>query len=410
MIQEKALEHMKSGRNVFLTGQPGTGKTYTINQFINWCLDNGKEPKVTASTGIAAIHVGGSTIHSWCSVYNDNELSTEDVEDILDNTYTRDRIARTEILIIDEISMVSAKLLNVVNVLSMAAKNSKEPFGGMQVICVGDFYQLPPVKGDFAFKAESWKMADFQCCYLHEQYRQSEGAFIDILTGVRAGVLSDEQKQMIRDRVVDDISGEEGVIRLDTHNAKVDRINSMKLDRLEGKVRVYKMDERGNEKAVKGLKANCLSPEKLFLKVGAPVLFTKNDPDKLFVNGTQGVVEELGEYSVKVRTQDDVLVEVGEMSWERAEGYGGNKNVIAMISQIPLKLAWAITIHKSQGMTLDKAVIDVSDVFAEGQAYVAISRVRSLEGVFLQGKLTGKFLSVNDDVKNIDKAFMAEGM
>ena len=405
------MVHLKGERNIFLTGQPGTGKTYTINKYIEWCVDNGILPEVTASTGIAAVHVGGKTIHSWAGVYNDDTLTAQDVEDLLDNSWTLQRITATEVLIIDEISMVSDKLLNVVARLAMAAKNNSKPFGGMKVIVVGDFYQLPPVKGKFAFQSEAWNQADFQVCYLHEQHRQDDKVFNNILTGIRAGVLTDEQKQIIRNRVVDDISGEEGVIRLDTHNAKVDRINDMKLDRLDGIPKTYAMTENGNDKAVTALKKNCLSPERLVLKVGAPVLFTKNDSkDKQWVNGTQGVVEQLDEHTVKVRLLNGMLVEVEPMNWERSEGYGKNKNVIAMITQIPLKLAWAITIHKSQGMTLDKAVIDVSDVFAEGQAYVAVSRVRSLDGVFLQGRLTSKFLNVNEDVQEIDKEFLAKGM
>ena len=411
MTQDDALKHLKGPRNVFLTGQPGTGKTYTINKYIEWCIDNGILPAVTASTGIAAIHVGGSTIHSWAGVRDDNALTAQDVEDILGNPWVRDRLCKTEVLIIDEISMVSKKLLNVVSVLAMAARNSDEPFGGIKVIAVGDFFQLPPVKGEFAFEAEAWEQANFQVCYLHEQHRQSDKVFNDILTNIRAGFLTDEQKDIIRGRVTDDASDLDGAIRLDTHNAKVDKINEMKLDRLEGQPKTYVMDERGNEKIVKMLKANCLSPERLILKVGAKVMFTKNDAlNKAWVNGTQGEVVMLGDVFVKVKLRNGATVDVGVEDWEYCEGYGKNKNVIAMISQIPLKLAYAITIHKSQGMTLDEAVIDVSHVFACGQAYVAVSRVRSLEGIHFQGRLTKGFLNVDESVLEMDKKFLKEGM
>ncbi len=410
MTQDQALVHLKSDRNIFLTGQPGTGKTYTINKYIEWCVDNGILPAVTASTGIAAVHVGGSTIHSWAGVRDDNSLTAQDIEDILGNPWVRDRLCKTEVLIIDEISMVSAKLLNVVSVLAMAARGNELPFGGIKVIAVGDFFQLPPVKGDFAFTAEAWEQADFQVCYLHEQHRQSDKVFNDILTNIRGGFLTDKQKEIIRSRVVEDASEADGAIRLDTHNAKVDKINEMKLDRLEGVPKTYVMDCRGNEAAVKALKANCLSPERLTLKVGAKVMLTKNDIDKRWVNGSQGEVVQLDDVFVKVKLRSGMTVDVGMESWERCEGYGKNKNVIAMITQIPLKLAYAITIHKSQGMTLDEAIIDVSHVFACGHAYVAVSRVRSLEGVYFQGRLTKGFLNVDEDVMEADKKFLAEGM
>lgn len=409
MTQDKALEFLKGERNVFLTGQAGTGKTYTINKFIDWSIDNGKFPTVTASTGIAATHVGGSTIHSWAGVRDDNELTADDVSDILDNPWTRERICKTDILIIDEISMVSAKLLNIVNKIAMEARNNTKPFGGIKLIVVGDFFQLPPVKGDFAFNSESWDIADFQVCYLHEQHRQNDKVFNDILNGIRDGVLTDEQKQVIRSRVVEDATGIEAV-RLDTHNSKVDAINDAKLKRLETPPKTYMMDKRGNESVVKGLVSTCLSPERLILKIGTPVLFTKNDINLQWVNGSQGKVVALEENIIRVEMKNGSVVAVERASWERAEGYGRNKKVTAQITQFPLKLAWAITIHKSQGMTLDSAIIDVSNVFACGHAYVAISRVRSLEGVYFQGRLTKKFLDVDEEVIKKNKEFIKAGL
>lgn len=408
MKQETALKHLKSDRNVFLTGQPGTGKTYLINQYISWCVSNGIIPSVTASTGIAAIHVKGRTLHSFAGVRNDNTLTAKDIEGILDSPFRRTSLSKAEVLIIDEISMVSAKLLNAVDKLLRICRNSDDSFGGLKVIAVGDFFQLPPVKGDFAFTAESWKQADFKVCYLHEQYRQSDKVFNDILTGIRKGELDKTQKQIIRDRVVEDAPDD--AIRLDTHNRKVDQINEMKLDLIDADAQSYQMSEYGNDKVVKALKASCLSPELLILKVGAKVMFTKNDIQKRWVNGTQGEVVQLDEYSVKVELRSGVTHDVGIEEWSQTEGYGKYAKVIASVMQIPLKLAYAITIHKSQGMTLDEAIIDVSHVFECGQAYVAISRVRSLEGVHLQGFLTKKFLAVHEEVVEMDKEFLSVGM
>ena len=404
MKQQDALNILKGEANVFLTGQPGTGKTYLINQYIEWLIDNGRVPNVTASTGIAAIHVGGATLHSWAGVRDDNNLTAENVTDILENPWARERICKTEILIIDEISMVSANLLNAASLIASKAKGNDKPFGGIKIVVVGDFFQLPPVKGEFAFTAESWKQADFEVCYLTDQYRQADKVFNDILTGIRKGELNDEQKQILRDRVVDDVSGVEAV-RLDTHNAKVDKINDMKLDRLPGKPNLYEMTVDGNEKAIIALKKNCLSPERLFLKVGAPVLFTKNDKDKQWVNGSQGKVTEVMEHGIKVLTDGDEVI-VGIEEWERSEGYGRNKKSIAKVRQLPVKLGYAITIHKSQGMTLDAAIIDVSNVFACGHAYVALSRVKSLDNVYFQGRLTGGFLNVDEEVQEFDSKIL----
>lgn len=406
MTQEQALTYLKGEKNIFLTGQPGTGKTYLINQYIEWCVDNGVIPAITASTGIASVHIGGSTIHSFVGVRDDNNLTNKDIEDILSNSYIRDRLCRTEVLIIDEISMVSAKLFNIISVLMMSARNNTKPFGGVKLIVVGDFFQLPPIKGDFAFESKAWEQADFQVCYLQEQHRQNDKVFNDILTNIRSGYLTDEQKEIIRSRIILDASTVSDAIRLDTHNDKVDRINDMKLNRLTTPPKTYVMQSDGNELAIKGLKSNCLSPERLTLKIGAKVMFTKNDKDKQWVNGTQGEVVALDNGTVTVKLLEGFSVDVGFENWERSEGYGKNKKVIATITQIPLRLAYAITIHKSQGMTLDEAIIDVSHVFACGHAYVALSRLRSLDGVHLQGFLSSNFLAVNDKVKEKDKEFL----
>jgi len=401
MTQQEALLILKKETcNVFLTGQPGAGKSYLVNQYIDWILENNKEFAVTASTGIAALNITGKTLHSFMGVRDDKELTEDDVQDILENSRTLHRYQTTDIIIIDEISMVSAQLLDNLDIIAKIARHSDSPFGGIRVIAVGDFYQLPPVKGDYCFKSNAWLDGGFKFCNLTEQHRTNDTIFIDILAGIRSGVLTEEHKQHIRGRVVDDVSELDGVVRLDTHNAKVDQINDMKLRRLTTPPKTFDMSERGEEKYILQLKKSCLSPEKLILKVGARVIFTRNDLEYRWVNGTQGEVVEIDTNQVKVRIfSNDNVVEVCPVDWEYANGYGKNKTVRAAITQLPLRLAWAITIHKSQGMTLDRAVIDVSRVFATGQAYVAISRVRSLDGVFLQGKLTSGFLAVDESVK-----------
>ena len=400
MKQDEAFEILKySPSCVLLTGCPGAGKSYLTNRYIDWLIDNGKRLAVTASTGIAAINVSGKTLHSFSGLRNDEPLSDDDINGLLGNRYLVKRYCETDVLIIDEISMVSAQMLDNVNILAKIARSSDKPFGGIKVVAVGDFYQLPPVSGDFCFNSKVWKEAEFVFCNITEQHRTNDNTFIDILTGVRAGQLNEEQRSLVRARLTEDASDLD-VVRLDTHNGKVDEINQMKLSRLTTLAHTYRMDTDGDPMYVDSLKKSCLSPEVLILKVGAKIIFTRNDFEQRFVNGTQGEVIGLEDNHIIVRlTTSGEEITVERATWEYVVGYGMNRVVLASISQIPVRLAWAITIHKSQGMTLDRAVIDVSRVFATGQAYVAISRVRSLDGVYLQGKLTERFLSVSDEVK-----------
>lgn len=409
MTQSEALKILTTTEtNILLTGKPGAGKSYLTNQYIDWVLDNSsKKIEVTASTGIAALNIGGKTLHSFLGVRND-EVEEEDIEDIISNPYTEQRIHNTDILIIDEVSMVSSRLLDLADVICRGVRGSNEPFGGIRVILVGDFYQLPPVKGDFAFKANVWDKANFGVCYLTEQYRSNDDAFNDILSGIRTGVITDEHKALLKSHIYEILPEDIGAhVRLDTHNKRVDDFNHLRLSRLKTPAKTYNMTSSGTDAQVAMLKKQCQSPEKLVLRVGARVIFTQNDPEQQrWVNGTVGEVAEVhaNHVVVKVGTQ---LLEVNSATWELASGYRNKKKVHAWISQLPLRLAWAITIHKSQGMTLDKAVIDLSRVFECGQAYVAISRLKSLAGLYFQGILTERILMVDKEVMEKDKEFIA---
>lgn len=399
MTQEEALKHMKSGENIFLSGEAGSGKSYTTIKFLNWADDNGMDVHVTASTGIAAMNISGRTIHSWAGLRNDDPLSEQDIDEIVNNQWTFKRIASTKILVIDEVSMLSAKLLENIDIIARTIKGRDIPFGGIQMIVVGDFYQLPPVSGDFAFKSEAWKEAKFVNCYLTEQHRQTAGEFTDVLNAMRSGNLNESHRKVLMSRMKDDVS-ELGAIRLETHNVKVDDINMKRLNRLPGDSMTYNMESGGAEASIASLKKRCLSPEFLVLKIGAKVMFTQNDNQGRWVNGTQGEVAELKDRSIVVKLHGrDQFVEVTRGTWEDAIGYGALKRVLGSISQFPLRLAYAITVHKSQGMTLDCAVIDITQSFAVGMAYVAISRVRSLEGLYIQGQLHKSSFKIDDDVQ-----------
>lgn len=397
MTQEEVLTLLKeSTKNIYLGGQPGTGKTYVIREYVNNALDNGVRVVVSASTGIAASAIQGITLHSYLGVRNDDKISNDDFDEIIANRFTVARVRSTDVLIIDEISMVSAQLLENADRIMRMVMGVDKPFGGIRIIAVGDFYQLPPVNGTFAFESPVW---EFRACILTQVYRQSEPVFLDVLAGIRLGSLTDDQWDVIKGRITPDVSGLD-CIRIETHNSAVDAINDRKLKLIEGTPEVYEMTSNGNEKLIAGLKKNCLSPEILLLKKGAKVMFTQNDRARQqYINGTQGTVVELDADHIVVDTFDGTTITLtNKAAWEFATGYGKNKVILASVQQFPLRLAYAITIHKSQGCTFERAVIDCTRVFECGQAYVAVSRIKTLGGLFLQGKLTKNFLAVHPKV------------
>ena len=418
MTQDEALAILKTGLNVFLTGEPGSGKTHTINRYVAWLRERGVEPAVTASTGIAATHIGGYTIHSWSGIGIKRDVSDYDIEMIQSREKTAKRIFNAKVLIIDEISMLDAATLEsvdrVLRTLRRRPLMPEEPFGGLQVIFVGDFFQLPPVKrrsrgeggsvskkeeAKFAFESHAWKEANPVICYLSEQHRQEDGDFLDLLSAMRRGTFSSAHRTRLQSRV--GISSKKTVAtQLYTHNENVDRINSESLARITEKSRTYEMESRGARKLVEALKANCLSPETLELKIGASVMFTRNNFDAGYVNGTLGAVVNFSSLGLPMVETKHGTLTVERAMWEVMDG---NK-ILARITQVPLRLAWAITVHKSQGMSLDAAIIDLSQAFEFGQGYVAISRVRTLGGLFLEG-FNERALELHPKVAAADRHF-----
>lgn len=410
MTQQEALTILKKGGNVFLTGEPGAGKTHTVNQFVKWAREQNKRVAITASTGIAATHIDGVTIHSWAGIGIKRSLTDKDIEKIFENDFKKRNILTANILIIDEISMIDADTLNMVDRVLRYAHNfmADQAFGGIQVIFVGDFFQLPPVadrnskkKVKFAFESEAWEDAHPTVCYITEQHRQEDPTFLSILKHLRDGKISAPHIAILKAR--NEIPVE--IIKstmLYTHNADVDHENSLELAELEGDVETYKMKSEGHEYPVGLLKKQCLSPEVLELKEGALVMFTRNNWEVGYVNGTIGTVTEfLANGAPVVRTKDGKEIVVLEAEWRFVNNYG---NTTASIKQLPLRLAWAMTVHKSQGMSLDQAHIDLSRAFEYGQGYVALSRVRSLAGLTLEG-FNKKALMMHPVVVEQDKIF-----
>lgn len=404
MTQNEALAIMKTGANVFLTGEPGSGKTYTINRYISYLRDNGLEPAVTASTGIAATHIGGMTIHSWSGIGIKRTLSNYDLDKIASTEYLSKRIKRTKVLIIDEVSMISAGTLEMVEAVCRAVRGKAEPFGGLQVILVGDFFQLPPIvraseatvetifdetepdfgrSDGFAFNSSAWRRGRFLTCYLSEQHRQADETYLGLLSAIRAGEVTEYHGEVLASRRAAAESLDYDLPKLFTHNADVDLLNERELSKLAGQPRAFRMSAKGREGLVATLKKGCLSPENLELKIGASVIFTKNNPRSGFINGTLGRVIDFEGFDNLpiVRTMDGRRIIAEPMDWSIEDG----GKVLAKVTQVPLRLAWAITVHKSQGMSLDAAVMDLSAVFEYGQGYVALSRVRALKGLHLLG-------------------------
>lgn len=433
MTQDQALSILKTGANVFLTGAPGSGKTHTINEYVAYLRARGIEPAITASTGIAATHIGGMTIHSWSGIGIKTKLDTNDIKKIASNKYIAKRVRRAKVLMIDEVSMLSPETLSMVDVVCREINQSSEPFGGLQVVFVGDFFQLPPVvkaeaehgtlparparmvigrpggteepSARFVYDSPTWGQTNLVVCYLTEQYRQDDSGFLAMLSAIRCNVFNSDHLCRIETRKIEHRAAPAGVPKLFSHNADVDRVNDEMLVKLPAEPSVFTMSSQGPEALVAALKKGCLSPETLYLKVGAAVMFTKNNPKEGFVNGTLGAVEEFDTHSGYpiVKTRSGRRIEVEPMDWTMEE----TGKIRARITQLPLRLAWAITVHKSQGMSLDEAVMDLSDVFEFGQGYVALSRVRRLSGLYLLG-WNERVFQVHPEVSAKDAKFRAQ--
>lgn len=383
MTQDEAFTLLTMGKNVFLTGAPGSGKTFLINKYVSWLRSKSIEPAITASTGIAATHIGGQTIHSWAGIGVKNTLSPYDLDQIGQNERLVKRFRKTRVLLIDEVSMLSGNTLRMIDMAIRAGLQTHEPFGGMQVILSGDFFQLPPVErtGDifFSFQSASWGDLSPHTCYLEEQHRQKKTHLADILHAMRNTAITSEHKNHLNDRKIEIVPKD--IPHLYTHNVDVDAKNTARLAQLKGKEYTFRMESSGSKKRVETLKKGVLAPEILTLKKNAQVMFVKNHSSGMFVNGTLGTVVGFSHGLPKVKTTGGKVITVEAESW----GIEENGKVLAQVSQLPLRLAWAITIHKSQGMTLDAAYIDLTKTFVEGQGYVALSRVKDLSGLYLSG-------------------------
>jgi len=411
-----------TNRSVFLTGRAGTGKTTFLQDFVQ---KTAKKFAIVAPTGIAAINAGGSTIHSMFGLPLTTFVPTAEfidrneainIPNLLPHfKYRRDKLKllRTvEILIIDEVSMLRCDVLDMMDLALRTARKSPLRFGGLQILFIGDLYQLPPVvkpesermlqgyyKSPFFFEAKALEGLSLLTVSLTTVYRQTDPVFLTMLNAIRDNDIENINFDLLHKRYQPDFEPEEFCVHLVSHNYMADAINKQKLNNLEGKSHIYKAKVWGE------FKPNLFpNEETLELKEGAQIMFIRNDKDenKRFYNGRLATITELREDEVKVLPQDEVKeLTIVRETWENKKYFIDEENnvaedVIGSYEQFPFKLAWAVTIHKSQGLTFDKVIIDAGKSFTSGQVYVALSRCRTLEGIILKTKIPAQAI-INDD-------------
>lgn len=409
-LAEEFILH--TNKSIFLTGKAGTGKT-TFLKHIKKQLS--RKSIIVAPTGVAAINAGGVTIHSFfqlppsCFVPNHELYPNESVTNrsILAKSQRlkqeqRQLMIEMEILIIDEISMVRADILDAIDFTLRRIRKNQSPFGGLQLLVIGDLFQLAPVTREsdwavlsqfysspFFFDSHSWQAVSAITIELKKVYRQQDENFISILNAVRMGNINDNQLNTLNARF-DLGKNENDVIELTTHNRNADRINLNKLHELS-------TPSVSLNAIVTGDYSEHIypTPKEMHFKIGARVMFIRNDPEGAFYNGKIGVIKSKDDDILSIEIPGEKgTIELGRMSWERIKYHIDEKTkevekeVCGTFQQYPLRLAWAVTVHKSQGLTFEKVIVDLENTFAAGQLYVALSRCKSLEGLFLSSKIS----------------------
>ena len=393
----------KTDMSLFLTGKAGTGKTTFLREVVR---NTKKKCIVLAPTGIAAVNAGAMTIHSFFQFGLGPFVQgvIEPKSDFRINKSKLELIRNLQLLIIDEVSMVRADLMDHIDVELRRIRRNSKPFGGVQLLLIGDLQQLPPIahgseddllrqyyKTLYFFSSAALKSMKYSCIELKNVYRQTDRHFIDILNHARECTLTYQDIADLNDRFIPGFSPkpEEGYIRLMTHNRQVDNINETELSKLDSHAYTFEAAVTGTFPEESFPTANSLT-----LKKGAQVMFIKNDPERRFINGTLGEVRSIDKNSIAVRlAESGKTIDVEPMEWQNIryqfdeESKEISSKQIGRFKQYPLKAAWAITIHKSQGLTFDKAIVDVHAAFSPGQAYVALSRCRTLDGLVLSAPI-----------------------
>lgn len=381
--QALALELLQSGENIFLTGGAGSGKSFLIRHFMS-----GLDPKtfpILASTGAAAVLIGGRTFHSFFGLGILEGGMEATLERCLSDRRLRKRLKEIEGFILDEVSMIPGQALSAAETLAREFRESSLPWGGLRVIVVGDFAQLPPVsrnsEKDWAFLSDVWQRSGFQPCVLSHNQRVRDNHFLDILADVRRGEVTDRVRKLL-DSCLQEHNENDTATRLFPLRVQSENFNKRQLEQIESPEVQIPSIYLGEERFVESLKKNSPVPPVLSLKVGARVLFVQNDPQRRWINGTRGTIIEISPEKILVEKDRgrDVGVEKTSFSLLDAEG-----KMRASVINFPLTLAYATTIHKSQGATLENMWVDLSRLWEPGQAYVALSRLPDPGGLRLLG-------------------------
>ncbi len=393
-----------TSQNIFLTGFAGSGKSFLIDQF------KLKHPefKVIASTGAAALLVGGSTFHSFFSLGAMHLRDELTINRAVRNRFLEERIQQTSGIIIDEISMLNGRTLSVANQICQLVRLNSEPWGGIRVIAVGDFAQLPPIANegnerDWAFESQIWEDSDFKTILLKEIVRTKDPEFLKALHELRAGENSTELRDFLNNHVLnlrdENIKNQtSSMTHLFSTKAKVEAHNYEKLAEIDSKLIISRTFYEGKtESFKKAIQKNCPIPAVLKVKVGAKVMIRVNDRDGEYANGSVGTIKVIdeGNNCLVIELNSGTEITLGEHDFRQLDPDG---RLLALARNFPITLAYACTIHKSQGMTLDEAIIDLRNLWEPGQAYVALSRLRSSEGLNLIGWKSGSILA-NQKVK-----------
>lgn len=414
-MEQKAVYKVieETDDSVFVTGKAGTGKSVLLQYFTE---NTSKAVAVVAPTGVAALNVGGQTIHSFFKF----DFNVQKPDEVEVDYKTREILRHIDAVVIDEVSMVSVDIMEAINRKFQTAKNNELPFGGVQLIAFGDVYQLPPVVSDgelhrylnhtyggiHFFNAPVFKQSKLEIYELEHNYRQKDAEFRSILDAIRRGDNSAETLDRINARTEVAIP-EDGFITLAGTNAGVNATNARKLAALEGREHTYTAEITGD------IKQSAFPTEKhLKLKAGAQIMMLKNDTEKpmRWANGTLGVVTSLTPNVIRVSI-DGVEHTVNKATWEKVRYYYDHeerkleKEVTSTFTQLPMRLAWAITIHKSQGQTYQSVAVDLSSgAFAHGQTYVALSRCKSLDGLYLKSPIRPEDIIIDQDVVDFMKS------
>ena len=412
MNQEQAIQLALSGKSMFLTGRAGVGKSYTLNKIVEALKDKGLTVAKTASTGIAGTYINGTTIHSWAGIGIKDSLDENDMYKIYNNKWTSKRIQETDVLIIDEISMLHDYRFDMIGRVCSVVRDNNRFFGGIQLIVCGDFFQLPPVdksqENNYCFNSRIWKNMDLDVAYLEKVYRSNDTELNDLLNAIRTNSLNRSHYSLLNSLSKNTHNLERGV-NLYSKNVSVDKENERELAKIDGDYYYSNLVKWGNDNKLKTLQKSLGLSDSLFLKEGAKIMTIINNPLVGYYNGTICEItdiENIDNGSIKVRSlKSGVEMSIIKYEWKVDEvDMKGNSKSVAGITQYPIKLAYAMTTHRAQGATLDYANLDLTDVFSKNMGYVALSRVTSLDGLYLKGYNT-KALQIDDVVIDKDIEF-----